>query len=329
MKGEVVTPVLAVACASVSSLVVGRSLGELIRNGRLTDECKLRFVDRREVHTASLVVVERREETPRGTRRTLDIKIVDGATKSEFANEEAWAADCQQRKGKKLAFLAWDKIHAWTSDGEDLGSLNDLRRSSSSPRQPEPPSLVYRECEEDEDEDDEGNWHTLNEIMKGEDVAVADEEAMLDEQGRRADAEEPAAADDGSEVSGNNVCGGDGEVNEVGGRSAVGGESNEWAAINGNEVRVFGRPFLGFGVRTPLHELVFLMCVCANRLRLAGLCDRQTRRMDGHSSCDQVDQQAEEGCGITSPAPSSAVAAWPRIHSRYSHITQQVSTRGE
>jgi hypothetical protein len=72
-----------------------------------------------------------------------------------------------------------------------------------------------------QDEDDVGNWHTLKEIMKGEDMAVADEEAMLDEQGGRTDAEEPTAADD----AGNNVCR-DGEVSEAGGRSAASSECN-------------------------------------------------------------------------------------------------------
>ncbi|ELR23162.1 uncharacterized protein ACA1_356930 [Acanthamoeba castellanii str. Neff] len=134
MKGEAkaqVVRVPTVAFVSVSNLVVGRSLSELIRNGRLTYDCTLRFADhQRTVHVAALIVEERKEETPRGIKRVLDVKLLDRTTQTHFANEEEWATDCLRRKCKKLAFIVWDKIHAWTSDDQDLGSLNDLRRIS-------------------------------------------------------------------------------------------------------------------------------------------------------------------------------------------------------
>lgn len=270
MKGDVkaqVVRVPTVAFVSVSNLVVGRSLSELIRNGRLTDDCTLRFADhQRTVHVAALIVEERKEETPRGIKRVLDVKLLDRTTQTHFANEEEWATDCLQRKGKKLAFIVWDKIHAWTSDDQDLGSLNDLRRisphseddtESSAPAKSlgrrrvaaaKDPEHEHNEASlglgEESDEDDEGEWHTLDQIMKGE-----EEEVDAVEAGEQGEAGELAAAGDG-EVTSEGHQGT--ETTDVGGGGVVEAGS-DWAAINGNEVRVFGKPFLGFGVRVVCH----------------------------------------------------------------------------
>lgn len=265
MKGEAkaqVVRVPTVAFVSVSNLVVGRSLSELIRNGRLTYDCTLRFADhQRTVHVAALIVEERKEETPRGIKRVLDVKLLDRTTQTHFANEEEWATDCLRRKCKKLAFIVWDKIHAWTSDDQDLGSLNDLRRISphsedceSAPAKSlgrrrvaaKDPEHEHNEASlglgEESDEDDEGEWHTLDQIMKGEEEEVDVDAVEAGEQGE-AEAGELAAAGDGEVTSEGHQ--GTETTDVVGGGVVEAG--SDWAAINGNEVRVFGRPFLGFG----------------------------------------------------------------------------------
>jgi hypothetical protein len=110
---------------------------------------------------------------------------------------------------------------------------------------------------EESDEDDEGEWHTLDQIMKGEEEEVDVDAAEAGEQGE-AEAGELAAAGDG-EVTSEGHQGT--ETTEVVGGGVVEAGS-DWAAINGNEVRVFGKPFLGFGVRVVCHACPVRVCVC-------------------------------------------------------------------
>lgn len=260
-------------------VVVGRSLREMVWHDRLPVatagsaevKCELKFVYQRTTFAAELIVKERIEGTAHGARRRLDIRIVDEATKATFEAEDEWAADCIRRAAAptsaragsrparpppKMAFIPWDKIHVWIG-GEDQGTLNGLRRIAGGVQSSDEadlksshkkgshakkvrPALDDQVEEESEGEDEAAEeWCTLEDIMKGE--AEEDSSAAVGESEEQQLREE-AAAEDENEVSSEASA-------AVGGQDRVMEAESEWARINAKEVRVFGRPFLGFGVR--------------------------------------------------------------------------------
>jgi len=257
-------PIPTATYALASEVILGMSLAELLRCGRITQECSLRFTDQRTVHTAHLAI----EGEPRlGTK--FSYKVVDGSSKEQFKSETEWAHECLRRRGRRIPFSPWNSIRVWIND-RDLGSLNELRivnaaRGSAGVVPPEGLCTHHDEKENREKEDassrggarragggghddgggggggdddeseeeDEGEWRTLDEIMRNvaNEEEEGEEEAPPLEGAQQCEVSSIAAASEG-----------EGE-----GASAVVDDST-WMKVDAREVRVFGRPFLGFGV---------------------------------------------------------------------------------
>lgn len=288
--------------ASGADVVVGRSLRQLARHGRLPttgpsvssaggresdrSRLQLRFVHQRVTHSADLFIEDRLEETPRGVRPAMEVRLVDTDTEAAFACEDEWTAACLLRQQQaqtltsrggrakrappKAAFVTWDKIHAWAGD-EELGSLNDLRRiaagdpSAHAAAGGRPAAagkrgrgaaagdvaVLGQESDDDDEDDGEGaeDWRSLDDVMRGEEEEATPGCSADDQDEERQRREEAAVEDYYLEVSSEAAVGGRGAAVPV-----EPGLAGEWSGIDAKEVHVFGRPVLGFGVGVPLPD---------------------------------------------------------------------------